>query len=120
MIAVQALSMKPRSDAATAGALAVVWAIACSCLCSRYILIAQPRRLQDFAILTLPGGFSYGDDIAAGKILARQLIGHLADMIREFIQRQRLVIGICNGFQVLVKAGLLPGGENEPIGPQVV
>ena len=83
-------------------------------------LIAEPRRLREFAILTIPGGFSYGDDIAAGKILARQLIGHLAEPLREFVAAGRLVLGICNGFQVLVKAGLLPGAETEPIGPQVV
>src|SRR6476659_3362815 len=48
-------------------------------------LIAEPGRLHEFAILTIPGGFSYGDDIAAGKILARQLIGHLADALRGFL-----------------------------------
>ncbi len=83
-------------------------------------LIDTPGRLQEFGILTIPGGFSYGDDIAAGKILARQLLGHLSDALRDFVAAGRLVLGICNGFQVLVKAGLLPGGENEPVGPQAV
>ncbi|GMU21659.1 MAG: hypothetical protein AMXMBFR13_17500 [Phycisphaerae bacterium] len=72
-------------------------------------LIDAPARLDDFAILTIPGGFSYGDDIAAGKILAVQLVHHLADRLKRFIEAGRLVLGICNGFQVLVKAGLLPG-----------
>lgn len=77
-------------------------------------LIAHPERLKEFDILTLPGGFSYGDDISAGKILANQLVHHFGEAVREFVGRGGLVLGICNGFQVLVKAGLLPGwaGEN--------
>lgn len=72
-------------------------------------LTDRPAMLGEFAILTLPGGFSYGDDISAGKILASQLTSHLADAVRSFVATGRLVLGICNGFQVLVKAGLLPG-----------
>ncbi len=72
-------------------------------------LIDQPTRLNDFHVLTVPGGFSYGDDIAAGKIFANQIVHHLAAVLREFLQQDRLVLGICNGFQVLVKCGLLPG-----------
>jgi len=80
-------------------------------------LTQRPRRLQEFAILTIPGGFSYGDDISAGKILANQLIHHVAEAIREFVSGGRLVLGICNGFQVLVKAGLLPGGTAKTNAP---
>jgi phosphoribosylformylglycinamidine synthase len=65
--------------------------------------------LRDFQILAIPGGFSYGDDIAAGRIFANQLVHHLGDAIRDFIAAGKPVIGVCNGFQVLVKAGLLPG-----------
>jgi len=83
-------------------------------------LIDRPALLKDYAILTIPGGFSYGDDISAGKIMATQLIHYLADMLRDFVSVGKLVLGICNGFQVLVKAGLLPGGSDDPIGPQVV
>lgn len=72
-------------------------------------LIAQPDLLNDYQILAFPGGFSYGDDIAAGKILAGQLLHHLKDAITEFVAKDKLVLGICNGFQILVKAGLLPG-----------
>jgi phosphoribosylformylglycinamidine synthase len=75
-------------------------------------LIDEPARLDDYQILTVPGGFSYGDDISAGKILANQVVHHLADAVADFLAKDRLVLGICNGFQVLVKAGLLPGGEN--------
>ena len=72
-------------------------------------LADHPDRLRDYAILTIPGGFSYGDDISAGKILANQMVHHLADTLRDFVAAGKLILGICNGFQVLVKAGLLPG-----------
>jgi len=71
-------------------------------------LIDEPRLLDDFQILTIPGGFSYGDDIAAGAVFAHQLRRSLFDRIRDFASRDRLVLGVCNGFQILVKAGLLP------------
>lgn len=66
------------------------------------------RHLRDYQILALPGGFSYGDDIAAGKILAVELVSYLRDELEEFVNRENLIIGICNGFQVLVRTGLLP------------
>ncbi|MCU0666443.1 MAG: phosphoribosylformylglycinamidine synthase I [Candidatus Omnitrophica bacterium] len=68
-------------------------------------------KLGKYKILALPGGFSYGDDVAAGKILANELKYKLRDSLREFVRQNKLVIGICNGFQVLVKAGLLPGNK---------
>ncbi|MCH9022920.1 MAG: phosphoribosylformylglycinamidine synthase I [Planctomycetes bacterium] len=71
-------------------------------------LIQNPKLLHNYQILAIPGGFSYGDDIAAGKILANQFIHHLADDLHKFIDSQKLILGICNGFQVLVKAKLLP------------
>jgi len=74
-------------------------------------LIERPQSLKQFAILTIPGGFSYGDDISAGKILASELVHHLGDALRDFVADGKLILGICNGFQVLVKAGLLPGGS---------
>jgi phosphoribosylformylglycinamidine synthase len=72
-------------------------------------LIEQPALLAQFQLLAFPGGFSYGDDIAAGKILANQLAHHLHDALHEFVEAGKPVIGICNGFQVLVKTDLLPG-----------
>ena len=72
-------------------------------------LIERPALLSDVQILTVPGGFSYGDDISAGRILATDLRLHVEEHVRAFIARDRLVLGICNGFQVLVRAGLLPG-----------
>jgi len=70
-------------------------------------LIEQPGRLSDYAAVVFPGGFSYGDDIAAGTILANQVRHHLADGIRRLVEDGRLALGVCNGFQVLVKSGLL-------------
>ncbi len=72
-------------------------------------LIESPARLADAQILTVPGGFSYGDDVSAGRILGNQLVLHLLEPIRAFLDAGNLILGICNGFQVLVKAGLLPG-----------
>ena len=72
-------------------------------------LLENPALLDRFQLLAFPGGFSYGDDIAAGKILANQIVHHLAEPLRRFIEAGKPVIGICNGFQVLVKTDLLPG-----------
>ncbi len=66
------------------------------------------KKLEDYHILAIPGGFTYGDDIASGKILANELKFKLEEDLRRFIAEGKLIIGICNGFQVLVKAGLLP------------
>jgi phosphoribosylformylglycinamidine synthase I len=72
-------------------------------------LVEKPSLLGAYQILALPGGFSYGDDIAAGRILANQIRHHLADGMRRFVAAGKPIIGICNGFQVLVKTELLPG-----------
>ena len=61
-------------------------------------LIESPKALDSYQILCLPGGFSYGDDLGAGRVLASQLLVHLRDRLAEFIGRGSLVIGICNGF----------------------
>lgn len=72
-------------------------------------LVSDPGILAKFQIMGIPGGFSYGDDIASGKIFANILVNHLRDQIQQWIADGKLIIGVCNGFQVLVKAGLLPG-----------
>ena len=71
-------------------------------------LTCNRRKLSDYHILALPGGFTYGDDIASGKILANELKFKLEDALQKFVGEGKLIIGICNGFQILVKAGLLP------------
>ncbi|MEK7185988.1 MAG: phosphoribosylformylglycinamidine synthase I [Patescibacteria group bacterium] len=74
-------------------------------------LRANEDNLNNYQILALPGGFSYGDDIASGKILALELNSYLADQIDDFVNGKKgLVLGVCNGFQVLVRSGLLPFG----------
>lgn len=72
-------------------------------------VVEKPLMLRDYHILAFPGGFSYGDDIASGRILANELRLKLGEEIKRFIADGKLVIGICNGFQVLTKAGILPG-----------
>ena len=71
-------------------------------------LRSRDKRLRDYRILALPGGFSYGDDIASGKVLAIELISFLKDELSEFIAKKGLILGVCNGFQTLVRTGLLP------------
>jgi phosphoribosylformylglycinamidine synthase len=72
-------------------------------------ILENPSILDAVQLLAFPGGFSYGDDIAAGKILANQLAHHLRDALKRFVDAGKPVIGICNGFQILVKTDLLPG-----------
>ena len=72
-------------------------------------LTAGQRRLSDYQMLVLPGGFSYGDDLGAGKLWAVILRHRLGDALERFVAAGRPILGICNGFQALIKAGLLPG-----------
>jgi phosphoribosylformylglycinamidine synthase subunit PurQ / glutaminase len=74
-------------------------------------LVESPSALDSFQILTLPGGFSYGDDLGAGRILATRIATTLGEELRRFHDRGGLILGICNGFQVLVRSGFLPGGS---------
>jgi phosphoribosylformylglycinamidine synthase I len=76
-------------------------------------LLENPPLLDSYQILCIPGGFSYGDDIAAGRILATQLRLHLAEVLHDFSNKDRLILGICNGFQVLLRAELLFPPEPE-------
>lgn len=71
-------------------------------------LLAAPDRLDRFAMFVVPGGFSYGDDISSGRVLAQEMKARLGDRILRFVERGGLGLGICNGFQVLVRLGLLP------------
>lgn len=71
-------------------------------------LLENRQKLENFQIIALPGGFTYGDDLGAGKVMAVRL-KKIKDALIEFVERGNLIIGICNGFQILVKMGLLPG-----------
>ncbi len=74
-------------------------------------VLEEPRLLGDFQILCIAGGFSYGDDIAAGRILGNQIQHHLAETLATFREAGKLIIGICNGFQVLLKTNLLAAAD---------
>ncbi len=76
------------------------------------LLFKRERRMDDYAMLVLPGGFSYGDDLGAGKLWALELTEHVGSELRAFVASGKPVLGICNGFQALVKAGVLPGLTN--------
>ncbi len=72
-------------------------------------LFRKEKSLKDYQILVIPGGFTYGDDISAGKIFANEIRLRLGEDIKKFVEDGKLVMGVCNGFQVLVKTGILPG-----------
>jgi len=70
-------------------------------------LLEQPNLLENFQILCFPGGFSYGDDIASGRILANQIKHSLQSAVNDFKSRKKLILGICNGFQIMIRSGIL-------------
>lgn len=75
-------------------------------------LLKNPHLLDEASLLVLPGGFSFGDEIQSGRVLAVKLMETLASAIEQFVGQGKLVIGICNGFQTLVQMGLLPEKVN--------
>ena len=74
-------------------------------------LLESPAVLDRFQILCIPGGFSFGDDVAAGQIFAVQMRHHLAGRLADFKAAGKLILGICNGFQVIIKSGILLDDE---------
>lgn len=79
------------------------------------LLRAGERRLANYDLLVAPGGFSYGDDVSAGTVMAVELATFLGDELADFVAAGKPVLGICNGFQVLARTGLLPfGALGEP------
>lgn len=76
-------------------------------------LIDSTKKMESYQILAFPGGFSYGDDTGSGNAFANKVRNHLWNRIKAFIQKDKLVIGICNGFQILVNLGLLPALDNK-------
>jgi phosphoribosylformylglycinamidine (FGAM) synthase-like amidotransferase family enzyme len=71
-------------------------------------LLEQPKMLDQYKMLVVPGGFAFGDEIASGKVLALKLEAKLNDLLKSFIEKDCLLLAICNGFQVIVQLGLLP------------
>ena len=74
-------------------------------------LRAGSKRLKDYPILALAGGFSYGDDIHSGQVAANELTSYLADELHEFVTDGKPILGICNGAQILTRTGLVPNAE---------
>jgi len=74
--------------------------------------VSGERSISEFDIIGFPGGFSYGDDLSAGRVLSTEFMAHLTNDLMAFCESGGLIIGICNGFQVLVKAGILPDPNN--------
>ncbi|NTU47148.1 phosphoribosylformylglycinamidine synthase I [Candidatus Roizmanbacteria bacterium] len=82
-------------------------------------LIASPKKLDSYQIISFPGGFSYGDDTGSGNGFANRIRNYLWEEIKSFVQKDKLVLGICNGFQILTNLGLLPA-LNEDYGKREV
>lgn len=70
------------------------------------LVLSEPARLDDANLVVIPGGFSYGDDISAGRVFGLELRHGLAERLGAFVDRGGHVLGVCNGFQVLVESGL--------------
>ncbi|MEX0819143.1 MAG: phosphoribosylformylglycinamidine synthase subunit PurQ, partial [Pirellulaceae bacterium] len=75
--------------------------------------LGNPSLSSQYQILCLPGGFSYGDDISAGRILGNQIRHHLQETLAEFKSAGKLILGICNGFQVLIRSGILLADDEQ-------
>lgn len=79
-------------------------------------LRAGKKRFANYQMLVVAGGFSYADSLGAGKLLALDLNSYFDEEISAFVESGKPVIGICNGFQALVKSGILPGESPSPSG----
>ena len=83
-------------------------------------LVQGNRSLEEFDILAVPGGFSFGDHLGSGRLLGNRLRFALRDQLQKFVSSGKPIIGICNGFQALVKTGLLPGPEKASLEPDLI
>ena len=83
-------------------------------------LVQGERHLSEFDILAVPGGFSFGDHLGSGRLLGNRLRFALREQLQQFVKDGKPIIGICNGFQALVKTGLLPGPNNASLEPDLV
>ncbi len=72
-------------------------------------LIGGETRLDDYQAAVVPGGFSYGDHLGAGRIFATMLVARLREQLVRFLEAKKPLLGVCNGYQVLTEAGILPG-----------
>jgi phosphoribosylformylglycinamidine synthase I len=80
--------------------------------------LVRRKNLMEYQILVIPGGFSYGDYVRSGVIFARTISARLQEEFKAFVEENRPILGVCNGFQVLVEEGLLPGFEGTSVYPE--
>mgnify|MGYP001381514661 CR=1 FL=1 len=76
-------------------------------------LIENPKQLNNFQVFAIPGGFSYGDDTGSGNAMAKKIMTNLYDLLLEFSSKNNLTIGICNGCQILINLGIVPGTQSK-------
>ena len=76
-------------------------------------LIKNPKQLDNYQVFAIPGGFSYGDDTGSGNAMAKKIMINLYDQLLEFTSKDKLTIGICNGCQILINLGIVPGIKNK-------
>ncbi len=76
-------------------------------------LLENPKLLESYNMLMIPGGFSFGDDLGSGKVFGNKIRFRIGEQMRQFMKDGKLVLGVCNGFQILVKMGLLPEPDFE-------
>jgi phosphoribosylformylglycinamidine synthase I len=105
----------PGTNRDTDVAFALELAGACPTVVLADELAADPRLLDDAGLAVIAGGFSHGDALGAGRMLALELTVGVGEALHRFVDAGRALIGICNGFQVLTRTGLLPGalGHND-------
>jgi phosphoribosylformylglycinamidine synthase len=82
-------------------------------------LLERPARLREFQALMFIGGFSFGDHMGSGHVLALRLRQRVREELGRFIEAGGLVLGVCNGFQTMVKLGLLPGLDGDYFTPRL-
>jgi phosphoribosylformylglycinamidine synthase len=121
MVKVNVLVLRgPGTNCDQETAFAFQQAGAVTSVCHINSLIRHERRLVDYQVLVIPGGFSYGDDIGAGKVLANELKLKLGEDVQLFVNNGGLILGICNGFQVMAKAGILPDIRQQTAPPMTL
>jgi len=78
-----------------------------------YKLQTRREKLEEYSAFVIPGGWSFGDDIAGGKVLANRIKYRIGEQVKKFREQEKPIVGICNGFQMLVKLGILPDLDGE-------
>jgi phosphoribosylformylglycinamidine synthase subunit PurQ / glutaminase len=109
MSAVTAILYAPGTNCHEETAAAIELAGGCTSLVLLSDLLEGRTNLEDYQAAVIPGGFSFGDHLGAGRIFATMLVARLRDQLTKFLDDEKPLLGVCNGFQVLAEAGILPG-----------